>query len=113
MTPTVIPFGDIYYAVIKMPCGEEIVVEDERGRNIKFETASRAMNAARAVIADLEAPALALQESVQHDAEQHEMVRVWNQERLDRLEADRQMAALMGVKVVTKKRKRIPGREKQ
>lgn len=103
MTPATVQIGEKYFAVIKSADGEEDILEKD-GKNQPFDSAYKAMSAAMKAIAERSPKPSA--QSIEVKPGKPEMVERWNAERLARLEADRQMRTLMGVTVVTLKRRR-------
>lgn len=109
LIPSSIQIGDVYYATIKRR-GLEDVLKDRNGKKIPFSTGREAVKAAIKRIEEEIAPPSRPIEVKQ--PEEDAIVVSWREERLRQSEKDRAMANLLGIEVVTIKRRKIVGNAK-
>lgn len=102
--PSFIQIGETYYATIKTP-GSEDILKDPTGQKLRFDSATRAMNAAIQEIAN-QNPRIIINNPPPHKTpEEIGLVTSWRQDKLRRRNDDRDMATMLGIEVVTKRRR--------
>lgn len=104
MTPSFFSIGDSYFATIRSGWVEDIITEN--GRNKKFPSATLAMSAA---IKEIESRRqIILPPPMETELpKEPDIVESWRKGKLRQRIADREMATLLGVEVVTIKKRKI------
>lgn len=97
-----VQIGTRYFATIRSASGEDILMEG--GKRKPFDSAIDATRAAMRAIEASRPPPIELPPARDQE-EPHDLVRRWNTERAERMEKDRQLATLMGVTVVRKRKR--------
>lgn len=109
LIPSCIEIAGIYYATVKSK-GVEDVLKDKNGQKIPFQNSRDAVKAAmRKIEEDTSPPSAPVDIKV---SKEDEIVLSWREERLKQREQDREMATLLGIEVVTIKRRKVVGNGK-
>lgn len=104
LIPSCICVGETYFATIKSASGED-VLKDRNGRKIPFQNSLDAVKAARQRIEeDTSPPSAPVDIKVNTE---DEIVLSWRQQLLKQREQDRDMGTLLGIEVVTLKRRKV------